>query len=277
MIGFDTLGIIGRLGNQMFQYAALQGIAKHKGYQFMIPDHSMYHEYGGYNYHELQHCFKLHNLKHLGYIVGRGSRDKEYNVGSNQYRFKEEFFNACPDNHTIIGYFETEKYFLNAKKEVLDDYEFKDQIQETCKQYLRSLSIDKPVSLTVRRGDFLTQQNHRPICTLAYYKDGMSRIGIDRNYLIFSDDIQWCKEQSLFNKSNITFAETINYPIHKSYFDLCLISLCSDHIIANSTFCFWGSYLSKNENKRIIAPRNWFGPALPHDTKDLYCDTWEVI
>ena len=57
------------------------------------------------------------------------------------------------------------------------------------------------------------------------------------------------------------------------------MSMCSDFIIANSSFSWWGSWLSKNPDKRIIAPKKWFGVGYTsaHDTSDLYCDNWEVL
>ena len=271
MIGFDRIGRIGRLGNQMFQYAALKGIAANCGYQYAIPDHSMFYDFGQWEHHELQHVFKLPGLHFAGHIVGPYSQPEEVYAAS--YRFDENLFMNCPDNRSIIGYFETEKYFVNIKDDVLKDFEFLDNIISECTAYFNTLNLNNPCSLVVRRGDFIGQ---RPHSDLDYYQRAIKSMGSDREYFIVSDDISWCREQELFKKHNCKFMDA-EYPFAKSHFDLCTISLCSDHIIANSTFSWWAAYLSKNKNKRIIAPKIWFGEYLNHDTTDIYCHEWEVI
>jgi len=88
---------------------------------------------------------------------------------------------------------------------------------------------------------------------------------------IFSDDPQWCKEQELFSDDRFLIATG-----NGSYVDLCLMSLCSDFIIANSTYSWWAAWLANKG--RVIAPTRWFGPNNQHlDTKDLYPEHWEII
>ena len=72
MIGFNHLGRIGRLGNQMFQVAGLMGIAAYRGYDYCIPDHSAYSDYGGFEHHELQGCFKMKHFdsNNYGFVAG---------------------------------------------------------------------------------------------------------------------------------------------------------------------------------------------------------------
>ena len=284
MIGFDTIGKLGRLGNQMFQYAALQGIAKHRGFEFMIPDHSMFTDYNGREYHELLNCFKMTNLKHRGYINGgKDGPHRNYylgnvaDVGVNSYTFQETFFNSCPDNHSIIGYFESEKYFKNVEKEIREDYKFKDEIYFKCLEYFRTHLDYSPklVAVSIRRGDFLIYSDERPLCSLQYYKENMEKFD-EVYFVVFSDDIEWCKQQDIFKGGNIKFIDdTLGQP--KAYTDLCLMTMCTDYILSNSTFAWWGAWLSENPNKRVIAPKQWFGPKLKHlDTKDLYPESWEV-
>ena len=103
-----------------------------------------------------------------------------------------------------------------------------------------------------------------------YYKSALELFDSDREVIIFSDDTEWCKEQELFEDDRFAVAEGGD-----QFYDLCLMSMCDDFIIANSTFSWWGAWLA-NRGK-VVAPKNWFGEVLGHDTKDLYCKGWEVL
>ena len=89
--------------------------------------------------------------------------------------------------------------------------------------------------------------------------------------VIFSDDPDWCMEQALFSDDRFIVSQAAG-----PYHDLYMMSQCSDFIIANSTFSWWGAWLANCG--RVIAPKKWFGPNNAHlNTKDLYCEHWEVI
>ena len=102
MIGYNTLGTNGRLGNQMFQYASLRGIADKHGYDFCIPpeDHPTYADYA------LFLAFKMEVIK-TGLISGS-------TLSESGYEFDDNLFNTCPDNVNLDGYYQTEKYFKHA-------------------------------------------------------------------------------------------------------------------------------------------------------------------
>ena len=88
--------------------------------------------------------------------------------------------------------------------------------------------------------------------------------------IIFSDDTKWCKEQEIFSDDRFLVSED-----NDQSYDLCLMSMCNDFIIANSSFSWWGAWLG-NRGK-VVAPKQWFGKGLNHDTKDLYCSDWSVL
>jgi 5'(3')-deoxyribonucleotidase len=91
-------------------------------------------------------------------------------------------------------------------------------------------------------------------------------------FLIFSDDIEWCKENFPNISDKFIFIEG-----NKDYEDLYIMSKCKNNIISNSTFSWWGAWLNQNENKKVVAPLKWFGSSINHNTKDLYCDGWIKI
>ena len=153
MIGFNALGHLGRLGNQMFQFAALKGIAKNRGYQYCIPPSQMqgewkdHHQYynavgTGAAQHLLLQPFKLNNTNQLNLQFIDQARPV---VQEGSFTFNEDLFNTCPDWVTIQGFFQTEKYFKHIRDEIKGDFEFKDEISSPCKDMMAE--IDEPVSL----------------------------------------------------------------------------------------------------------------------------------
>jgi len=263
MIGFNALGQMGRLGNQMFQFAALKGIARNRGFEYCIPPTQNKNEWTD---HQLFNPFKLSSTNQLNVQFIDDSRPT---VMEGTFSFNEKFFNECPDWVSIQGYFQTEKYFKHIRGELLKDFEFRDEILEPCKQMISQLDTS-PISLHIRRTDYLTNPNHTAL-GLSYYKDALKQFG-NRLVLVFSDDPEWCKQQDLFFDDRFLIAEK-----NTNYIDLCLMTLCSGHIIANSSFSWWGAWLA--DSTQVVAPSGWFkGSDNEHlDTKDIIPETWIVI
>lgn len=263
MIGFNALGQLGRLGNQMFQFAALKGVARNRGFEYCFPPTKNENEWTD---HQLFNSFKLSNTNQLN--VQFIDPDRPI-VVEQSFSFDEELFNECSDWVSIQGYFQTEKYFKHIAKEIKEDFEFRDEIFDPCKQMLSGL--DKPISLHIRRTDYVTNPNHTAL-SLEYYEKALKEFDKNSTVLIFSDDPEWCNQQELFSDDRFLIAEG-----NSNYVDLCLMTLCSGHIIANSSFSWWGAWLS-NSNK-VVAPDGWFkGSGNEHlDTRDIIPEDWMVI
>ena len=264
MIGFNNLGSHGRLGNQMFQYAALVGISKRHGYDFAIPPSNYTNQW--YD-HQLFEVFELPGLKHIGFVP------QNFHVYQEKYfHFDEGLYNNIPDNVNLFGYFQSEKYFKNAESEVRKDFTFKSNIFNVCNEFRKTIKSEV-ISLHIRRTDYLNSQDSHPIQPISYYEKALSNFDENLPVIIFSDDTNWCKEQELFKLDRFLVSES-NSNIH----DLCLMTLCDHFIIANSSFSWWGAWISQNQNKKVYAPNNWFGPTLKNnDTKDLFPESWIVI
>ena len=259
-IGFNHLGKLGRLGNQMFQYAALRGIAAQRGFDFQIPTSNFQDEWKD---HQLFEAFKLKKLTKIDFCKGP-------NVHEAHFHFDKNLFYSMPDEHNLYGYFQSTKYFDHIEDEIREDFQFKDSIYESCKDMINSL--DAPIALHVRRGDYIKKFENHPPCSKEYYELALSKFDNNRQVVIFSDDPVWCISE--FPDNRFLLSEGGD-----NLTDLCKMSLCSDFIIANSTFSWWGSWLSQNSKKRIIAPKKWFGTGSTsgYDTSDLYCSNWEAI
>lgn len=263
MIGFNALGQLGRLGNQMFQFAALKGIARNRKFEYCIPPTKNKNEWAD---HQLFNPFRLSNVSQLN--VQFIDVDRPI-VSEESFSFDENLFNNCPDWVSIQGYFQTEKYFKHIKDEIKSDFMFKDEIINPCKQMISELN--SPVSLHIRRTDYITNPNHS-VLELDYYIRALKEFDKTSTVIVFSDDSEWCNQQELFSEDRFLISER-----NSNYVDLCLMSLCSKHIIANSSFSWWGAWLSKEE--KVIAPKDWFKNSNKShlDTKDIIPENWMVV
>jgi hypothetical protein len=279
MIGYTRLGSNGRLGNQMFQYAALRGIASHHGYEWKIPSPEEHYQtnYGLFD------CFKMSGVKenNIGFVPSNFPYIK-----AKTSSFDKELFDNCSDNCNLDDYFQTEKYFIHIENEIRQDFEFKKEYFEPSQKFIDS--VGDVIFLHIRRGDYVNLQHYHPLCDMEYYEKALEHFDKDISVLVFSDDIEWCSQQKLFSSDRFLFSENNERYSHVHidadgqirhslipYTDLCLMSLCSGGIIANSSFSWWGAWLS-NSNQ-IIAPKNWYGSAAAIDDSDLVPERWERI
>jgi hypothetical protein len=266
MIGFNALGRMGRLANQMFQYASLKGIARKTGVDFCIPNHTYAVDDGIGNKLRTE-LFDSFDLNVNIALLNNGHAPV---VNERFFHFDEELFSLCPDHVTLQGYFQSEKYFKHIEQEIREDFTFKGEILKPCKEMISS--VDNPIALHVRRTDYLSNSQNHFNLPLEYYEAALKNFNNDRNVIVFSDDPDWCQKQDLFSDDRFMISENTDNRV-----DLCLMSLCDDFIIANSSFSWWGAWLSNNKNKKVIAPVQWFGKTgytKDHDTKDLIPDGW---
>jgi len=283
MLAFNNIGSLGRLGNQMFEYAALRGIAKNKGYDFMIPTPDR----KGIENYSLHSCFKLSPDRYEGY-------QEHFNYAQEPYfHFCEELFETCPDNVSLHGFFQSWRYFANVTKELREDFTFHDSILNPCKEMMEELDGQEPIMLHVRRGDpnltdprgfkwsYTQCGSMHPVQPIEYYEKALSKFRKDQPVIVFSDSVDWVKEQEFFKPDRFMISEPEDKYADGSftpYADLCLMSLCSHAIIANSSMSWWGAWLQTNPDKIVIAPKMWFGPDYKDkDTKDLYCPEWILL
>ena len=280
MIGNNRIGCNGRLGNQMFQYASMRGIASVKGFDWVVPPENYDHTA---NY-ALFETFKMTNVqeKNIGFVEGEILKETIH-------CYDESLVDSCSDNTNLDGFFQTEKYFENIVDEIRSDFTFKDEYLKPCKEFIDSLDTT-PIFLHVRRGDAIGKEHYHPVAPMSYYVEALKRFDEDTPCFVFSDDLDWCKSQDLFKSDKFLFNDNIERYDYQSmdgsgsmqytllpHVDLCLMSLCSGAIIVNSSFSWWGAWLQNNRGK-VIASKPWFGPSASDlDTSDVVPDHWEII
>lgn len=253
-------------GNIMFQVASLYGIAKMNSHDYLI-NHNPWLDNFDYNFN----CFPLANA-HVELTI---NEDQNWNVILDD--FKVEL-----DNKKVIelvGYFQSEKYFKHVEDDVRRMFTFKREIYESVYNKYPNVFKDyklggkQPVSVHVRRGDYLKYPDNHPVLPLAYYREAMEAFsGTDVTFVLFGDDPEFSKQLIDFVEPQQSYVLVTD---NSAAFDMCFMSLCRSHIIANSTFSWWGSWLSKDP-KLIFAPlkKKWFGPAYSHlSVNDLYTPT----
>jgi hypothetical protein len=250
--------LMGGLGNYMFQISTAYSISKRDNKELicdysdhMVP-HKPFSEY-------------TNNIfRKISFSNGIGHHTP---IGESGFRYKE--IPHVDGNIRLNGYFQSEKYFKHIRTEILDLFDLPSEIKNNIQERYKGVLKQDTCSLHVRRGDYLGLTNFHPQQSLDYYKQAIETVGSDKTFVIFSDDIEWCKQ----NLDFISFKFFISG--NKDYEDMYLMSLCRNNIITNSTFSWWGAWLNKNEDKIVISPKIWFGKNNSHlDTSDLYCDKW---
>jgi len=285
MLAYNELGNNGRLGNQMFQYAALRGIAAAKGYNWCIPPFNT----PRLDNYSLANCFKMGSVGPGNqYILDRGYAPV---VIERYFHYDDELKTLCPDDVSIHGFFQTEKYFKHIESEIRGDFIFHDEILKPCKEMVESIGKD-PLFLHVRRGDpnlvdargfkwsYTQCSSQHPPQSIEYYEEALREFPEDQPVIVCSDSPEWVNEQEFFSGDRFLVSEPeekYKDGSYTPYVDLCLMSLCSGAIIANSSLSWWGAWL-QNGKGTVVAPKNWFGPDYADkDLKDLYCENWKVI
>lgn len=251
----------GGLGNQMFQYAFYLGVKKKYGGVWLFDDTKSKNHHNGF---ELDKIFGLCRPKWFYHYAIRSLRK----LGLRKSVIKEQtdiYYNKIQPIKKTLGYvayegfWQSEKYFLDVEKEVKKAFLFDPSKYNYASKILSEKIAAREhnyISLHVRRGDYMYELQ-RHVCDIGYYNraiDYMREHIINPYFIIFSDDIQWCRSQ--FKDSNEILYVDWNQNTD-SWQDMSLMSKCSHHIIANSSFSWWGAWLGENNDKIVICPKHW--------------------
>lgn len=263
MITNKEIGMNGRFGNQLFQYASLCGIAKKNNYDYGV----------SYNIRSNNEKFHFCLPDCFDFLEAKDASNMQMDryIRDNDWVYNPNFFNI-PDKSDIWGYFQSEKYFLHCKDEIKNQFQFNNTIKKKADEYF--INGSNIVSLHIRLGDYVQIQRYHPICSIDYYNSALDFFSNDMDICIFTDDHVMAKQ--IF-EDKLKFKKIIYINSGDKFIDMCLMTRCSGHIIANSSFSWWGAWLA-NSNC-VVAPSNWFGPDMPMAGKhhDIYCEEWKII
>lgn len=244
--------LMGGLGNQMFMMAAAMGYAARHGMQYQIPlriENPHYEGQKPYIFHGVNYAEEQFDPLSLPLFNESGFPYQE--IPSISYM----------ENLCLNGYWQSYKYYDHIKDNMIKafgfPYEFKKGV----------------VGIQVRRGDYVRLADKHPPVTKEYLKAAFTRFRIlgYTTFNCYSDDQPWCKE--LFAEPFFAGC-TFNYPEGEERAMMADLSGCEHIVMANSSFGYWAAELNQNPSKIIVYPATWFGPNLPHDTRDLCRSEW---
>ena len=258
--------IQGGLGNQMFEYASAYALAQ-KANSDIVIDTSFIDVYGGRSWcrqYELgifalsQNTQVIHNRRLLVRVLPRISqycrKHNKFQLG--RYLFDTENYSDNRRSLVLCSYFLYCHLFEPYRNELLQQFAFVQVPNAANSQLIQQMQSCQSVSVHIRRGDYLTEENKRMFWTpsVEWYRQAMEQISTQvqqPTWYFFSDDIEWVKQQ-FADVQNAIFVD-INHGAD-SYNDMRLMSQCKHNIIANSTFSWWGAWLNTNPDKIVIAP-----------------------
>lgn len=269
------INILGGLGNQMFQYAlALAVRSRCKGEVRIDP--RGFRGYPIHNGYELKRIFDVEIPEAtLGEVMKVAYPFLNYRIWQlcqllpRRHTMKQEWKSMAYDeqvfsdagNTYLTGYWQTENYFHDIRREVLAAFTFPPFDADSANKVLEEeLRCQCAVAIHIRRGDYLKISNTSGICTIDYYRKAIERMKARVTvelFVVFSDDIDWCIEQFGVMMGN-TPVKFVNWNKGtESFRDMQLMSLCKHNIIANSSFSWWGAWLNRHPDKIVIAPSRW--------------------
>lgn len=286
--------LLGGLGNQMFQYAAARALSLRKGTTLALDvsafDHYELHQ--GFELNKIFNCtFDVASRADIKSVLGWQSTvaiqrivsRKPFSLFIRKHFIAEPQFNywsginSLKNDCYLSGYWQSEKYFADFVDQIREDFKFQ-RMAGVNAELSRQIKDVNAVSLHVRRGDYVNNQKTNAthgLCTLDYYRDAIRYLA-DRaeqpQFFIFSDDLEWVKNNL---KIDFPFVYVQHNRDKESYNDMHLMSLCRHHIIANSSFSWWGAWLNSNIEKIVVAPKKWFADQT--DVRDLLPDGWITL
>ncbi len=275
--------LMGGLGNQMFQYAAGRALSTRTGLPLLLdsspllqPSHRQY-ELVAFHIHAevlppLQPATTtwLHKLG----VRPKPKIDAFPTLKEAHFHFDPRF-DAITGPCVLDGYWQSQRYFSDIASTIRND--FRPRFIDAQTQSLAG-EMDAPgtVSLHVRRGDYVTNPQagqYHGLCSMNYYQHAMQLIQQKipkAEFLIFTDDPDWVLQA--FTREH-PWRVVMDWAGKPAWVDMWLMSRCRHHIIANSSYSWWGAWLNPSPEKVVVAPTRWFNDA-PHDTTDLLPESW---
>lgn len=278
--------MLGRTGNNLFQYALGRVLAEKHGVP-LVMDASWFNSEGWRSVScirrmgiqaEISRGWSL-GSRILRKLDGRHPWELQrvpiLKENNGYTGFDKQFLDA-PDDVVLMGYFQSPRYFGSIEhclRQELNLAEL-DWSAATVAQ-AAMLSDSESVAVHVRRTDFVGTAEF-DICDATYYRRAMADMKVrlsNPQFHIFSDDPEWCGEHLAGGDVEVASVPyTSSDPLH----DLYLMSCCRHHVIANSSFSWWAAWLGKGPEQQVLVPPSWFGGGIDTPITDKLCDGWRI-
>lgn len=264
------MGSSGGLCSQLQIYASLAAVAKANGKTIVFSQEML--DGGQVNYLNTGELVNTHirvfDLLDVPVIV----KPKEFfedftnkHIDFHTTAYDESLFSLDPNtNYNLIGRFDLYTYWYDSIGTEIAAWKYKPELQIQAEARMLEIKKqlgDKPcVSIHIRLGDYLLPNHHFAVLDSDYYEKAIQHFypQTDCNFVVFSNDMDYIK--GMFEGDNVYYVEPaggLKVCTDSEKEDLALMSLCDHHITANSSYSWWGAYLSKNKDKKVICPTNW--------------------
>lgn len=281
--GMITQRLFGGLGNQMFQYATGRAVAARLGVPLAL-DIRDTARLGGHNRFALhRYAIKVQEasalppdrktarLRYGAWRLFGGQLRREKGLGF------DETVLAAPDGSYLHGYFQSERYFAPIADQIRTELSLTTPLSGESFEWQGRIDADPlAVSLHVRRGDYVSAGNHGT-CDASYYARALdavtAQIGERPNLYAFSDDPDWVRENLHMDAQMFVIGHNGPDAGHE---DMALMSTCRHHIVANSTFSWWGAWLNPRTAKVVAAPKTWFANPAQRNP-DILPTSWIAV
>ena len=301
------------LGNQMFMYASALGISKKLNRSLLVDNETAYlskkniSQYGLNNF-KITSEIAPNNYKFLG---AKGYIKRKILKKIDIFKTNKNFFTEYKDNYKLTeynseiftksfsktiyleGYFETQKYFIDVKDEIINEFNFKDSEKYKKSPFYNQLNQENSVAICIRQNRFaeaLGKKNNAENLTKSVNFSKEQITYINKSIKFFKSKINnpifylWSNDFSELDNS--LFIEKVNKVIHsgnidsnidKRCLDLFLLTQCKNHIVIPSSFNWWGAWLSQKKDKTILRPSDSFFSVFKINNKDFWPETWTKI
>lgn len=271
------------MGNQMFQYAAARAHAARNKTTVRLD--LMWFLYNKARKYGLS-CFNLSgkraSLVQILYLRGMTMKDWKQSIASDRLSSTHYIERSLSFDPTVLklpkkvylqGYFQSERYFVDQEQAIREDFRFLLPLPNSCQSVLAKVLSTDSISMHIRRTDYLTVGLDQYVLSMNYYARALEYICTklaEPHVFVFSDDPNW----ALANlRLQIPMIIVSNSQMH-DYEELQLMSMCKHHIVANSSFSWWGAWLASGNEKIVIAPERWMAEHSEIDSRDLVPTNW---
>lgn len=261
--------LAGGLGNMLFMIAATLSISIEKNLDCSFPNFN-----GHLNFLDRCRQFRLDTMSAEEYKIFLNFLKTESptsDIPTINYPFHYVNFELPNQPFAISGFFQSEKYFYGIRDILLNKFRLPIDLENQVKSKYSFILEKNSTSVHVRRGDYLSYQDIHPPCDINYFETAMNVVKKNTDiFIVFSDDSEWCRNN--LKGDNLIFIDE-----EKDYIELFLMSFCSNNIISNSSFSWWGAWLNQTPEKVVIGPSRWFGNRSNLSSKDVLPNSWIKI
>ncbi|HBS26846.1 MAG TPA: hypothetical protein DD827_06940 [Gammaproteobacteria bacterium] len=300
--------VTGGLGNQMFQYACAKALQLQTGANVKLDiQHSQWHARRPWQLDQFavslpvasfrdlnQFCSQPRaelKIKQLDWMAGKAQSSPIYRklfrklLKSNAVHPDRYCIKEAPENSKLLstldspayldGYWQNEDYFKTQQNIIRQELTLQTLMSPSAAEFADKITmLECPISMHIRRGDYLSRKvkSMFQVMPMDYYDTAMRLLSSQNStFVIFSDDMTWVKEKFYSSDYPLLFVDGV----HSGVEDQRLLSMCHHHIIANSTFSWWGAWLGNAKDKKVVAPKHWgLSESVQHITQGIIPAEW---